>query len=97
MEENILKVPQSAQRIFEQGPDSISFYCDLTQIINTGHEIVIQFYETIPGSPSVVGAIQSVRSRLRTTVTVSPAHAKNIGNNLLQQIQIETLKMETKQ
>ena len=97
MEENKLKVPQSAQRIFEQGPDSISFYCDLAQVINSGHEIVIQLYETIPGPPSAVGAIQSVRSRLRSTVTVSLAHAKNLGNNLLQQIQIETLKVETKQ
>lgn len=77
---------QMIQRIFEQGPDSVSFYCDLTQVLNTGHEMVFQFYETIPGTPGPTGSIQSVRTRLRATITTSPAQAKNIANNLLAQI-----------
>ncbi|MBU2026551.1 MAG: hypothetical protein KJ814_02900, partial [Proteobacteria bacterium] len=85
---------QIVQRFFEQGPDSISIYSDLSQVVNTGHEIVFQFYETIPGAPGPDGAIQTVRSRLRATITVSIAHAKNFANNLLMQTQIDALKVE---
>ena len=59
-------------------------YADFAQILATGTEVVIQFYESIPGPPNTpTGQIQSVRSRLRATVIVSPAHAVNIGRNLL--------------
>lgn len=77
---------QSINRIFEQGTDAISFYSDFAQVFNTGHEIVLQFYETIPGTPAFDGKIQSVRTRLKATITVSHAHAKNIGNLLDKQI-----------
>ena len=94
MEQNKSPEPQTIQRLFEQGPDLISFYSDFTQVVNTGHEIVFQFYETIPGTPGPGGAIQMVRSRLRSTITVSIALAKNLANNLLQQTQIGALKTE---
>jgi len=94
MEQNKPLEPQIAQRIFEQGPDSTSFYSDFAQAINTGNEIVFQFYETIPGVPGTGGTIQMVRSRLRATITVSMALAKNFSNNLLLQTNIETLKKE---
>lgn len=74
-------------RVFEQPPDSTSFYSDYAQIIGTGHEVVMQFYETIPGPPSLPsGAITTVRTRLRVTVSVSPAHAANIGKLLIQRV-----------
>jgi len=60
--------------------------------VNTGHEIVFQFYETIPGLPGPEGSIKTVRSRLRTTITVSTELAQNFANNLLKQI--EQLKPE---
>jgi hypothetical protein len=41
------------QRIFEQPPDAISFYSDMAQILSTGNEVIIQFYEAIPGPPAV--------------------------------------------
>lgn len=74
-------------RVFEQPPDSVSFYSDFAQIIGTGHEIVMQFYETIPGPPLPPGGeITKVRTRLRVTVVVSAAHAANIGNLLLKRV-----------
>ena len=71
-------------RVYEQPPDAISLYAEVAQIIATGHEVVLQFYETIPGSPGAGGQIQMVRSRLRATITVSMTHAANIGRLLLQ-------------
>jgi hypothetical protein len=94
MEQTKPPEPQQLQRLFEQGPDLISFYSDFTQVINTGNEIIFQFYETIPGPPGPGGAIQTARSRLRATITVSMALAKNFANNLLKQTQIEALKTE---
>jgi len=73
-------------RIFEQPPDAISFYSDFAQILATGHEVVMQFYETIPGAPGPGGKIQIARSRLRGTVVVSKSHAANIGRLLLQNV-----------
>ncbi len=70
-------------RIFEQPEGSVSFYSDFTQVIGTGNEVVLQFYETIPGPPGLGGAIQTVRTRLRATISISNPHATNIGNNLL--------------
>ena len=72
-------------RIFEQPADSVSFYSDVAQILGTEHEVVLQFYDSIPGAPGPGGAIQLVRSRLRSTIVVSRAHAANIGRLLLQQ------------
>jgi len=79
--------PTEAIRVFEQPPDSISFYCDYAQILGTEHEVVLQFYESIPGPPVPPGgAIANVRTRMRATVVVSQAHAENIGRLLLQRI-----------
>ena len=71
-------------RIFEQPPDAVSVYSDFAQVLGTGPEVILQFYETIPDVPGAGGQIQSVRSRLRATIILSPAHALNIGR-LLQQ------------
>ena len=70
-------------RVFEQPPDAISFYCDIGQVLATGNEVVVQFYETIPGPPDPDGKITRVRSRLRATVTLSLPHATNIGKHLV--------------
>jgi len=77
------KKEAQSKRIFEQLPDAISFFSDFAQIINTGKEIVIQFYETIPGLPGPEGHILGVKTRLRATITIGLEHAKIIGNLLL--------------
>ncbi len=51
MAQNDFPTAIQVNRIYEQGPDSVSFYSDVAQIVNTGHEVVLQFYETIPGAP----------------------------------------------
>jgi hypothetical protein len=79
--------PDSAiqiNRVYEQPPDAISLYSETAQVIATGHEVVLQFYETIPGPPGPGGQIQIVRTRLRATITLSEPHAANIGRLLLQ-------------
>lgn len=80
---------QQLTRVFEQPPDAVSFYSDFAQIIGTGVEVLVQFYETIPGSPGPGGKIQMMRSRLRSTVTISKVHAANIGRLLLQQTEVK--------
>jgi hypothetical protein len=72
------------ERVFEQPADAISFYCDLGQIVSTGNEIVMQFYEAVPGPPGPTGQISRVRTRLRATITVSFPHAQNIGKLLVE-------------
>lgn len=73
------------ERSFEQPPDAISCYSDFAQVIHTGNEILLQFYETIPGLPATGGSsISKVRSRLRATITISIAHAQNIGKLLIE-------------
>jgi len=74
--------PTQVQRIFEQPPDAISLYSDLAQVIRTQNEIVLQFYETIPGPPGPGGEMSLVRTRLRATITVSLPHAVHIGDIL---------------
>jgi hypothetical protein len=79
--ENILQI----ERIFEQPPDAISFYAEMAQVIQTGHEVVLQFYETVPGPPAGPGGnIIKVRSRLRATLTLSFSHAQNLGKMLVE-------------
>ena len=70
-------------RVYEQPDGSMSFYSDFAQVINTGHEVLLQFYETIPGPPGPGGNVQTVRTRLRATIAVSIPHAANIGNLLI--------------
>jgi len=78
---------QQAQRLFEQPSDAVSFYSDMAQVLRTGNEIVLQFYETIPGPPGPDERITVVRTRLRATIMVSIPHATNIGEVLRTRIQ----------
>jgi hypothetical protein len=71
-------------RLYEQPSDAVSFYSDIAQILYSGNEIVMQFYETIPGPPNSGGSFTNVRSRLRATITVSISHAHNIGKLLVE-------------
>lgn len=87
MAEEESKGRMEVSRVFEQPADAISSYSDFAQIFGTGHEVMLQFYESIPGPPGPGGAVQIVRSRLRATIVVSLAHAANIGRLLLQQIE----------
>ena len=68
-------------RLFEQPPDATSFYSDLVQVSNTGQEVLLQFYESIPGTPAPDGMTQ-VRTRLRATVMMSLAHADTLERTL---------------
>jgi hypothetical protein len=74
-------------RLFEQPSDATSFYADYGQVMHTGNEIIVQFYETIPGPPDPGGSIRNVRSRLRATIILSPSHARNIGKLLVERTQ----------
>jgi hypothetical protein len=81
--------PQSAPpegmqvvRTFEQPADAVVAYADFAQVLGTGSEVILQFYETIPDVPGPTGQIQGVRSRLRATVIVSPGHARSIASLL---------------
>jgi len=75
---------QVIERIHEQPADAISFYSDIGQVFATGQEMVMQFYETIPGPPDREGRISKARTRLRVTITVSYAHARNLGKLLIE-------------
>ena len=75
---------QMIERIFEQPADSVSFYSDLGQVFGTGHEVMLQFYETIPGPPDREQKITKVRTRLQATITISYSHAQNLGKLLLE-------------
>ncbi len=71
-------------RVFEQPEGAPSFYADFAQVTGTGHEVILQFYETIPGPPGPGGQVQMVRTRLRATIIISIPHAVNIGKLLLE-------------
>jgi len=83
MAEQQSPIPLQINRIFEQPEGAISCYSDMAQVLGTGNEVVLQFYETIPGPPGPGGNIQMVRSRLRATITISLPHAANIGDLLI--------------
>jgi hypothetical protein len=78
------EAPVSVERVYEQPPDAMSFYCDIGQVFATPNEIVLQFYETIPGPPGPTGKITRVRTRLRSTVSLSYPHAAAIGKLLVE-------------
>ncbi len=80
----------AVQRIFEQPADAQTCYADFAQIVATGAEVILQFYETIPGTPGVGGKVTMARSRLRSTVITSPQHAANIARLILERVQPET-------
>lgn len=73
-----------AQRVFEQPADAVSFYCDFAQIIGSENEVLMQFYETIPGPPEPDGHVRIANTRLRATVMVSRAQAGKISQLLLE-------------
>ena len=77
------------ERFFEQSPDAISFFFDFAQVAHTGNEMVIQFYETIPGPPGVEGHIAKVRTRLRATITIGLAHAQTLGKLLTEKVEVK--------
>jgi hypothetical protein len=82
------KTPEKTQvpRFYEQPPDAVSFYSDMAQILYTGYEVLLQFYETVPGPPDSEGTIKNVRSRLRATITLNTSHALNIAKLVLEKI-----------
>jgi len=82
-EQQVEKRELRVARVFEQPPDALLTYSDFAQVLGTGSEVVLQFYQTIPDVPGPHGEIQSVRSRLRATIVLSPAHARNLGGLLL--------------
>lgn len=84
--EAMVQQPVQAQRMFEQHPDALSFYCDFSQIVGTENEVVLQFYETIPSPPNQAGQVTQVRTRLRATIMMSRPHAIQLARNLLQQL-----------
>jgi len=88
---------QQAQitRIFEQGPEAVSLYSDFAQVMGTGSEVVLQFYETIPGPPGPGGHAQMVKSRLRATITLSHTHAAAIGELLTRNAQAVSARLGT--
>ncbi len=77
------------ERFFEQLPDAISFFSDFAQIAHTGNEVVMQFYETIPGPPGPDGKIKSVRTRLKATITIGLTHAQIIGKLLTEKAEVK--------
>jgi hypothetical protein len=72
------------QRQFEQPADAMSCHSDYAQIVltETG-EVVIQFYEPLPGPPPASGTAPIMRTRLRATIFLNKEHATKIGNSLL--------------
>lgn len=86
------KVPPAMERVFEQPPDSISFYCEMGQVVATGNEIMVQFYETIPGVPNLKGNIEKAKTRLRATITLSYSHAANMGKQLTERTKKKAAK-----
>lgn len=75
-----------AKRIFEQPTDAISFYSDFAQIVASENEVLLQFYETIPGPPQPQGGVGMVRTRLRATIMLSTPHVQKIGELILERI-----------
>ncbi len=80
------------ERFFEQPADAISFFSDFAQVAHTGNEIVIQFYETIPGPPGIEGSMTKVRTRLRATITIGLTHSNVIGKLLLEKGEAKEVK-----
>jgi len=87
---------QQVARVFELPPDALSCYSDHAQVMSTGNEVLLQFYETIPGPPGPDGRIAQVRTRLRATIILSPQHAQNLGKLLLSHVGKPTKVEESK-
>ena len=80
----------SIKRVFGVSQNAVSFYSEHAQIMNTGNEVMIQFYEMIPSPPPITGAIAEASTNLRATITVSFNHARQIGELLLKHIDIRS-------
>ena len=78
--------PIEVKRVFEQPQDVISVYSDLAQVAFTGHELVLQFYETMLGPPDSDGVIRTAKTKLKVNVILSVPHATNIGNIILEKL-----------
>ena len=89
-------VTSKVRRVFEQPSDTISLYSDYAQVIGTGFEVVVQFYESIPSIPVSSGPPETVSTRLRATIVLSRAHAANLGKSLLQFSEAEPPTEDTK-
>jgi hypothetical protein len=89
LKEKIDAEPLKVERIFEQPSDAVSFFCDVAQVLSTGNEVILQFYETTPGPPDHNGKIAKVRSRLRATVTLNLPHAATIGKLLIEKTEVQ--------
>jgi hypothetical protein len=63
------------ERSFSISPDLVSFYSDYAHVLGTADEVMLNFYETIPGLPNESGNVEGAESRLRATVTLSMRHA----------------------
>ena len=74
------------RRVFEQPSDALSIYSDLAQIVGTANEIILQFYESIPGIPGQSGGPEEMTTRLKVTVVMSMAHAATLGKLLMERI-----------
>ena len=87
--EKAASVGQPIERSFEQSSDAISFYSDFAQVMATDNEVVMQFYETIPGVPDRDGKITKAVSRLKATVTLSVSHAQKLGKVLVGRTKVD--------
>jgi hypothetical protein len=74
-------VPGQVERIFEQPLDAITCYADVVSLAVTDHEVIVQFYEPVPGPPKA-GGPPVMRTRLRATVILTKEHAGKLANNL---------------
>jgi hypothetical protein len=82
--ESLTPVTQPAERIFEQPPDAVTCYADVTTLVVTESEVILQFYEPVPSPPAAGSRAPSIRSRLRATVILNKDHARRLSNNLVQ-------------
>jgi len=70
------------ERPYEQPPDAVSCYADMTQMVRTSNEVIMQFYEAIPGVPKGPAGPEVVRMILRATITLNVDHARRIVHGL---------------
>ena len=87
------QIPGKAiQRVFEQPPDAITCYAELVQTVVTEHEVILQFYEPVPGPPIAPVPVSGppegqvgpgiMRSRLRATIILNKQHALRLATSL---------------
>ena len=90
----------TAKRVFEQPLDAISIYAEYVQVLGTENEVVIQFYDIVPGIPSVsegVSEAKEIRTILRANVVMSPRLAERLTNILRNRFEKEKATAEGEQ